>query len=267
LEKDMSSVRDRVEGILLGLAAGDRNGGPIRMAVRLADSLIECSKVDVSEIATRYLDWWHEGAFDTGPTAARVFTLVDSGLSFDDASQQVHLETGQQTAGCNPTHRSAPLAMLPGLHTDQLVDFAVQEAALTHRHPLSGDVAAAVVVTCSELVRGASWQDAIDSACTGRLHETTAALEHHHPDSLNIGGFAPDVLAAAVHFIETSDTFDTALEASLNFAGPANYCPVLVGSIGGATWGASSISDTMLDQCEMLPRVRLAATGLADQWM
>jgi hypothetical protein len=28
-------IRDRVEGVLWGLAAGDRNGGPIRMAVRL----------------------------------------------------------------------------------------------------------------------------------------------------------------------------------------------------------------------------------------
>lgn len=32
--------KDRCGGVLLGLAAGDRNGGPIQMAVRLAESLV-----------------------------------------------------------------------------------------------------------------------------------------------------------------------------------------------------------------------------------
>ena len=51
------------------------------------------------------------------------------------------------------------------------------------------------------------------------------------PESLNRGGFAPDVLAAAIHFVGSSDTFGAALDASLLFAGPANYCPVLVGNV------------------------------------
>ena len=48
------------------------------MAVRLAESLVHRGQADLDDIGTRYLDWWHEGAFDTGPTAVRVFTLVDS---------------------------------------------------------------------------------------------------------------------------------------------------------------------------------------------
>jgi ADP-ribosylglycohydrolase len=263
----MGNVRDRVEGILIGLAAGDRNGGPIRMAVRLAESLADRRQVDVDDIGTRYLDWWHEGAFDAGPTAARVFALVDSGLSFYEAAQQVHVETGEQTAGCNPAHRSAPLAMMPDLNVQELADYARKEAMLTHHRPLSGEVAAAVAVICHELVRGGTWPDAVESARAGRRPETQAAMTNLGPDSLNSGGFAPDVLAAAVHFVGSSDTFDAALDASLRFAGPANYCPVLVGSMGGARWGASSIGDRMLKHCDILPRVRLAATNLALRWV
>jgi len=91
-------------------------------------------------------------------------------------------------------------------------------------------------------------------------------MTNPEPNLLNRGGFAPAVLAAAVHFVGSSDTFDTALDASLQFAGPANYCPVLVGSIGGARWGASSIGDKMLDHCDILVRVRSAAASLASQW-
>lgn len=263
---EVSSVTDRVDGLLLGLAAGDRNGGPIRMAVRLAESLVDRGEVDMDDIASRYLDWWHDGAFDTGPTAASVFALVDSGLSFQAAARLVHVETGGQTAGCNPAHRSAPLAVVPELDLKGLAEYARLEAALTHYHPLSGDVASAVVVMCSELVRGAPWEDAVESARVGRHPETITALTNQEPDALSGGGFGPDALAAAVHFVGRGDTFDTALDASLRFAGPANYCPVLVGSLGGARWGADSIGDRMLGHCDLLPRVRSAAAVLASRW-
>ena len=256
---------DRAKGILLGLATGDRNGGPIRMAVRLAESLVDVGKFDLEDIGARYLDWWHKDAFDTGPTAARVFTLVASGLSFRTAAQQVHIETEEQTAGCNPAHRSAPLAMLSHLNTQQLAKFAKQEATLTHRHPLSGDVAAAVVVICHHLVEGYTWAKAIESACVGTLPETRIAIETPELDSLNTGGFAPAALAAAIHFVGSSSSFDTALERSLQFAGPANYCPVLVGSIAGARWGMSSINRSLLDHCTILSRVQAIAEHLAPQ--
>ena len=262
----MCSVKDRVQGILLGLAAGDRNGGPIQMALRLAESLIHHGKIDLEDIGTRYLDWWHEDAFDTGPTAARVFTLVNSGLSFHAAARQAHVEMGEQTAGCNPAHRSAPLAMLPNLNAEQLVNYAVKEASLTHHDPLSGDVAAAVIVICHQLVRESTWEKAIESARAGKLPETRAAMTNPKLSALNRDGFAPDVLAAAVYFVESNTAFDAALDASLQFAGPANYCPVLVGSIGGARWGVGKIGHQMLGHCDILPRVRTVATSLTSGW-
>lgn len=257
---------DRAKGILLGLAAGDRNGGPIRMAVRLAESLVDTGKFDLADIGARYLDWWHNDAFDTGPTAARVFTLVDSGLSFPAAAQQVHTETGEQTAGCNPAHRSSPLGMMSQLDIQQLAYYAKQEATLTHHHPLSSDVAAAVVVICHQLVHGATWEKAIDSANTDRLPETVKAISEPNPESLKRGGFAPDVLAAAIYFVESSGSFDDALRRSLQFSGPDNYCPVLVGSIAGARWGMSTINRSLIEHCTILSRVQAVAEQLEQKY-
>ena len=53
---------------------------------------------------------------------------------------------------------------------------------------------------------------------------------------------------------------------SLAFAEAANYCPVLVGAIGGARWGESSIPHASLDHADVLPRVRAAAEALAAKW-
>ena len=98
----MQGVEDRVAGLLIGLAAGDRIGGPIRMALRVAESLRDCGGLEVADIGRRYVAWWREDGLDTGPTAATVLALAASGATFEEAAVLVHQEVGGLTAGCNP---------------------------------------------------------------------------------------------------------------------------------------------------------------------
>jgi ADP-ribosyl-[dinitrogen reductase] hydrolase len=258
--------RDRVRGVLVGLAAGDRNGGPIRMAVMLAKSLIERQRFDPEDLLARYLGWWREGSFDTGPTTAGVLGLVAGGVPNTEAVERVHRESDGLTAGCNPAHRCPPLAMAASLPDEGLAACALQEARLTHFDPLAGDVAAAVVTLCRGLIRGLPWEAALDRAKRGRSQATIWALGMESRDPLSPGGFAPEVLRAAVHFVTGAGTFEGSLAESLAFAGSANYSPVLAGAIGGARWGASSIPAEMLAHCEVLPRVIQAVEALAQGW-
>jgi ADP-ribosylglycohydrolase len=80
------------------------------------------------------------------------------------------------------------------------------------------------------------------------------------------GGFAPEVLRAAVYFVGSSSSSSEALGRSVVFAGPANYCPVLVGAIGGARWGRSAIPAPALAHVDILRRVDACAHGLAAGW-
>jgi ADP-ribosylglycohydrolase len=261
------SGQDRCRGVLLGLAAGDKNGGPIRMAVRLAESLLELGRCDPEDILGRYLRWWREGAFDTGPVSGWALQLMAAGMTASEASAQVHREFGGKTAGCNPAHRSSPLAMLASLADDDLASCALTEARLTHHDPLAGDVAAAGTVLCRSLIRGVSWGDALQRSGEERRAETSAALFSVREDPGTSGGFAPEVLRAAAYFVGSSSSFSEALGRSLAFAGPANYCPVLVGAIGGARWGNSAISTPTLAHVEILRRVETCAHGLAAGWV
>jgi len=261
-----TSAQDRCRGVLLGLAAGDRIGGPIRMAVRLAESLLELGRFDPADAVARYLRWWREGAFDTGPVSGQALELMAAGMSSSAASAQVHREFGGKTAGCNPAHRSSPLAMLASLADDDLPDCAITEARLTHHDPLAGDVAAAVTVLCRSLIRGAEWESALQRSVEGRQAQTSEALFYGQEGPGTSGGFAPEVLRAAVYFVGSSSSFSEALERSVVFAGPANYCPVLVGAIGGARWGSSAIPRQALGHVEILRRVETCAHGLAAGW-
>ena len=157
-------------------------------------------------------------------------------MPVQEATAQVHREFGGKTAGCNPAHRSPPLSMLAAIADEDLAACAMTEAGLTHHDPLAGEIAAAVNKLCRALIRGAAWDVA--------LRRCGSFAGQEGPG--NNGGFAPDVLRAALYFVGTSACFTEALERSLAFAGPANYCPVLVGAIAGARWGASAIPPSSL---------------------
>lgn len=263
----LPDLSDRVRGILVGLCAGDQIGGPTRMALELAEYLLTCGRAfRPEELLERYVSWFVREGFDTGPVAGRVFTLVARGTPHAQAVLQTHEERRRQTAGCNPAHRALPLAMSAHLGDEELPALARQEARLTHWDSLAGDVSAAVVVLCRALVRGEAWEAALREAA-GQCGVCNLKLQSGAPDSpLSRTGFAPEVLRAAVFFAGDSSDPATALTRSFEFAGRANYCPVLVGAIAGARWGASRIPPSLLRSDPILARVHRAADALAAAW-
>lgn len=76
----MATARDRCAGVLFGLAAGDKNGGPIRMAVLLAESIISSRGYNVEHVVETYNKWYlgkdTEKCFDTGGTFYGVFSAM-----------------------------------------------------------------------------------------------------------------------------------------------------------------------------------------------
>lgn len=249
----MTDTADRVRGTLLGLAAGDRIGGPVRMALCLARSLLDRGGFDEADVLGRYLAWWQAGGYDTGPVAEEVFALVAAGVPAEAAVRRVDAARGGLTAGCNPAHRSVPLAMAAFPPDGNLDELARREARLTHRHRLAGEAASACVRLCRLLIRGVAWEEAL-----GR-----AAVSTEGP--LSSGGFAPDVLRAAVRFVDAHGGFGEALGAALAFAGGANYCPVLAGALAGARWGASAVPVASID-AEVRDEADEVAGRMAEAW-
>ncbi len=239
------------------------------MALIVASGMLAKRGFDTSEIAKGYLHWWHNGAFDTGPTTDHVLALVDRGCSFQEAAEKVDMDSKGYTAGCNPAHRAAPIACHATIPESDLVSCANAEAALTHRNPLAGDAAAAVVILCRALILGTPWSAALHKAAVDRTPPVWKALQpSRSAATLKRSGFAPDALAAAIHFVHISDSFDKALKRAIQFAGPANYCPVLVGSIGGARWGATQVPRGKTGHHgAIMNDVRAKASALARTWV
>jgi hypothetical protein len=91
---------------------------------RQAESLVACDGFNPSDILERYLAWWREGAFDTGPVSDRTFALLATEMPVQVATAQVHREFGGMTTGCwlegvDPMTRSLrtrPLVIVSSVH-------------------------------------------------------------------------------------------------------------------------------------------------------
>ena len=221
---------------MTGLARGDQHGGPTAMANVLAESLAECGGLDIGGLTVRYLRWWRNDGFDTGPVFNDVMALMDQGVNPDKAVTMVDENYRGLTAGCNPAHRISPLSLISSISIEQLPNLAIQEARISHFHPLAGDVSAAVVVLCRALLDGTNYENAKELAANNRLPETRAAVLSPDTRPISDSGYSPEALKAAIYFIDRSSCASEALEAAGSFAGGSNYCPVLVGAISGARW-------------------------------
>ena len=99
---------DRRAGLWRGLGQGDRNGGPTQMALRLKQSLESLGRFCPDDVFARYLQWWRTEGFDTGPTAAGVFALIEAGLDRETAVRQIHEESGAPPPAATPPTAPRP---------------------------------------------------------------------------------------------------------------------------------------------------------------
>ena len=211
------------DALFQGIASGDQYGGPTKMAQILYESIEAKKRLSVQDVTARYLDWWKTDAFDTGPVFDAVFAKINEGPWRAAPAFQVHLELNGETAGCNPAHRIAPIALFENISTIAIGDLARREASITHWDAIAGDMSAVMAYLCRFSLEGQSWQEA---------KSITAALE---PEAWRIiqkaeiskDGYAPNVMRTAIEFLDQPNSLQRAFE----FAGFGNYCPVIVGTI------------------------------------
>jgi len=258
------TISNKLKGCLVGLVVGDDNGGPSAMMMKVLEYITYNKPWDMRDVGRQYLEWFKEDGFDAGLVTHKVLELVDSGLSFDAAAKQVDTELDGMTAGVSPAHRSIPLILhyvawylrspnffeeSPNTGFRDFESTIKREARLTHLHKEAGEVSVAVNAICLYLILG---RDIFDSTMFGLKfvdEDLRVNIENNisarNSDRLKSSGYAPDALTAALWFLFHTDTLKDALEQSKAFAGAANYCPVLVGSIGGAMYGYKSIKSNL----------------------
>ncbi len=245
------SIYDNAIGSIFGLVAGDRIEGPTRMALILGNNLISNRAYKNNDLLNDYLLWWKKEGIDTGPTAAKVFSSICSGKNPEQAVREVHLESNQRTAGCNPMHRSIPIAAASFIPLGKIQDVSRLEARLTHYDEIAGKMASISNRLCRYFILGES----IEYATSRVLGNEKNSYMTTSRQDLETNGYAPNVLRAALYFLLNSSSFEEALVRSIRFAGPSNYSSVIVGSWAGALYGFSDIPKKYYSHCAIITEI------------
>ncbi len=284
---DLADVQERARAAFLGLALGDALGatvefmtpGEIRavhgvhreiagggwlhlrsgqvtddteMSLCLGRAVVAAGGWNARGAAERFAAWMRGGPADVGST-------VRKGIRRFMLEGSLEGPPNEGDAGNGAAMRMVPIA-LATLGDEALhARVAVEQARLTHHHPLSD----AASVHVGELVQ---------LACLGRsrtqLRLASDALVarvpafRFEPWRGLVTGYVVDTLQTVLHFFHATRGFEECLVAIVNQGGDADTTGAIAGAIAGAYYGPGELPRRWLRRLD--PGVRAEIEGLAD---
>jgi ADP-ribosyl-[dinitrogen reductase] hydrolase len=273
-------LRARARACLVGAAVGDALGAPVEfltpgeirarhgrltkmagggwlhlrpgqvtddteMSLCLARSLV-AGGWSPEDVARRFADWLRGNPIDVGNTCRR-------GISRYLATGKLWAPPSEGDAGNGAAMRVAPVALVTLGDPTALAHLAVEQARLTHNHPLS-DAACTLVARLVQQACFAASRDELRATVDAATAEVPRL--RFEPYRGLATGYVADTLQTVLHFFFTTATFEEALVATVNQGGDADTTGTILGAIAGAHYG--------LDQIPKWWRRKLAAPLVAE---
>lgn len=228
-------------------------------AIAVAESLVACREFCETEIVKKLSESYIVRPEWFGPTSTRFFDLVRSGTVPHHAAWIVHkLNHGSRTNGS--VMRGFPLGLF--FPAPQVYAISLRCSALTHHDPVAGHCSAFLNSMVSDMVRGASRQQAFRRArslCTSpEVHAVLGSYDAHAPEpSLD------SVLCshAALYCFMHARSLEQAVLSAVNLGGDADTVGACCGALAGAYWGLPAVPRRWKEGLEGYDRL----VGLAGQ--
>lgn len=223
------------------------------MSLCIARALVRSGAWDLKGIADEFVLWLRRNPPDVGATCRR---------GIRDYMLHGRLETprNEWDAGNGAVMRMAPVALFTLGDEALLERCALEQARLTHNHPLSDAACVAV---------GRMIQQAVLGADRYRLHALTRELVTQHPTFRfndyrgRASAYVVETLQTVFHYLFTTATFEECLVGVVNQGGDADTTGAIAGAVAGAFYGLDAIPRRWLKKLEA--RVREEAEDLAVQ--
>lgn len=271
--KPVPSLRDRVGGGLLGVAAGDAlgatlefmhpaqiqrkhgvhreitGGGPFRWRPGQGTDdtdltwAVLAAYLDgpftLEEAANNMLDWFHTGPPDIGGATAQALRhLLRTG------DPRTSGATGESSCGNGSLMRCIPTALArpdPGVRRRELAEIS----AITHAHVQCTDSCLAYGEIVNALIEEADVQEALAAARALDLHPKVREALDIDPqlpvDRLRTTGYVIHSLGCAVWAIQQEATFEEVLVALVNRGDDADTTGAIAGGLMGVLQGMDAI--------------------------
>lgn len=197
----------------------------------VARGIVHAGGWNLAAIADRFAHWLSAEPADVGATCRR-------GIKEYIETRRLAAAPNEWDAGNGAAMRVAPVALYTLGDEKLLSRLAVEQAHITHHHPLSD----AACVTVGRLI-----QRGILRTPLAGLRATAEELAARHPEFRFEGydgessAYVADTLRTALDAFFSTESFEDCLVKTVNRGGDADTAAAIAGAIAGARYGLSAI--------------------------
>lgn len=278
-EKQRLKITDRARAAYLGLAIGDALGATVEfmrpreiasqygvhnemigggwlrlragqvtddttMSLALGDSILAHPEWSLTAVADHFLAWMKACPVDCGHTCRRGIRryMLEGSLvaPFSDGD-----------AGNGALMRNLPVVLATLGDEAALARQSLDQARLTHNHPLSDLATQRIAALCAALILGAS---------LGKARQISLALVEREPKFAferpprRATGYVVDTVQTVLHHFHQTPDFETCVTDVINCGDDADTTGAIAGMLAGARGGMGTLPKRWLAQLD--PRIR-----------
>lgn len=211
-----------------------------QMSLALGDALLAARGWDLTMVADSFVGWMRSRPPDIGHTCRRGIRryLLEGTLCTPPADDN---------AGNGAVMRNLPVVLATHAQPSLLSCCSLEQAHITHHHPLS-DAATLLFAELTRLL--------LLGASIGECRRIVAAALAHHPQFRfepwpgNTSGFVVDTVQTVLHAFFRTDSVEACITDVVNRGGDADTAGALAGQLAGACYGVSGIPPRWLKQLD-----------------
>lgn len=229
-------LREIVGGGWLKLSPGQVTDDT-EMTLCVARGIVGSGRWDLGPIADRFAHWLSGDPADVGATCRR-------GIEQYMEEGRLEAPPDERGAGNGAVMRVAPVALCTLGGEDLLSRLAVEQAHITHHHPLSDAACVSVGTMIQRGLLGAPLRD---------LRAEADALAARHPEFRlegydgNSSAYVVDTLRTVFDAFFSTDNFEDCVVKTVNRGGDADTTGSIAGAIAGARYGLAAIPRRWLE--------------------
>jgi len=290
---------DRYRGCLLGLAAGDAlgttlefqspgsftplndmdGGGPFNlapgqwtddtsMALCLAESLIECQGMNLSDQLTRYIRWFRHGHLSSTGACFDIGNTVHTALvNFEETGNPLSGSTDPCSAGNGSIMRLAPVPMFFAQRNEAAIQNSGLSSKTTHGTRAAVDASRYFGGLITGALNGVSKDELLSEhyyTASGSLVEEIEQIAQGSfkvkvPPEIKGAGYVVRSLEAALWAFFHSATFESGCLMAVNLGDDADTTGAVYGQLAGAYYGESGIPGSWRSKLALIDLIRAYA--------